>query len=94
MKVIVNPNIFYSEKVERSWKERLFTLPWKPFKKFIEINKPGCYRYENTLFIHTEIWEELKKQMESEKWSFNFRMPFGIETLQDHNPFFGIGIFS
>lgn len=88
MRVFIDPNALTTEKISRTWKERLFTWPWKPFKKFNEIKKPGCYRVGDNMIVHPEVWEEIKKEVEAQKWNFNFRMPIGLAFPA--NPFIGI----
>lgn len=66
-RVVEDINLTETESYEqvRSWKERLFTFPWKPFKKF-----KVCYRIasskdvfviDNMLVCHPVIAEELRK---------------------------------
>lgn len=61
--------------VNRTWKERLFTLPWKPWikirviKKVIPkdavyiINNCGDYGLEKVLVCHPAMTERLKKSL-------------------------------
>lgn len=53
-------------KVERPWKERLFTRPWKPFQKFkfnfvdvLEDDK--IIQKDNGLFMSAKTWDKLNK---------------------------------
>lgn len=98
MRVIVSPNAMTIKKEKRSWKVRLFTRPWKPFKKFYEVQTPGCYILDgNTFFVHPAIWEAIKVKIEQDHTAaeFRFMMPFG-PGMSPYNPLggiFGPGMF-
>lgn len=57
----------------RTWKERLFTRPWKPFKgtKTVVLMVPmrKCIRLGNKLVMHPEVLKELKKALYESKVS-------------------------
>lgn len=54
--------------IKRTWKERLFTRPWKPFKTvktiipLVPITK--VFMHDDGWIMHPDILEELKKQMD------------------------------
>ena len=56
--------------VERSWKERLFTLPWRPFTKtkikMLMLPSPELYlfREHNLIVGHPETIKKLYKELE------------------------------
>lgn len=56
------------EKVKRTWKERLFTLPWKPWitHKTIQVPnyKPAMYRLGNQIIYHPALKEQIRKSIE------------------------------
>jgi hypothetical protein len=92
MRIIVDVNAMAITKVKRSWKERLLSVPWKPLKKENEIHTPGCYQIgEDILFVHPVVWEEIKKEIESQKWSV--RIPYGMNMFNSYNPIIGVGSF-
>lgn len=57
----------------RGWKERLFTLPWKPLQKTFTYMAPTrvpsrqVYRVRDTLIMHPSLLEEIKHQLERMK---------------------------
>lgn len=56
--------------VERTWKERLFTLPWKPFRKTKTIipQIPSKQIYglpDGTWVMHPDTFHQLKVEIES-----------------------------
>jgi hypothetical protein len=42
------------ETVNRTWKERLFTFPWNPFRltKIIYTQKPAAYKYDGIIYAN------------------------------------------
>jgi hypothetical protein len=57
--------------VERTWRERLFTLPWRPWKWFrIEVRHAAvpadaCYRVGNDLHCGEAFYERLRATVSS-----------------------------
>ena len=53
------------EQIKRSWKKRLFSLPWKPWKKMEEhrysVPKRVIVRMGKTIVVHPVVLEELKE---------------------------------
>jgi hypothetical protein len=43
--------------VKRTWKERLFSLPWKPFQKMRET--PGVYIVGGVIYCHPKRYAEI-----------------------------------
>lgn len=54
--------------VNRTWKERLFSLPWNPFKKQKTVvdHKPTAFACmpERVIYCHPDIADEIMKQLE------------------------------
>ncbi len=50
--IFYNINVVSEEIVKRTWKERLFSLPWKPFLKTKTIIKPAIYQVGNDIIAH------------------------------------------
>jgi hypothetical protein len=51
----------YKDKiVNRTWKERLFTLPWKPWTKTKIIKEPAIYETPYGIVAHTCFQRELE----------------------------------
>lgn len=70
-RVILKDNLCCKVKlVNRTWKERLFSLPWKPFKKRKPIQIPSdeiiYYPNGSLLVMHSETWEKIAKWTEGE----------------------------
>lgn len=60
------------EKVERSWRERLFTRPWNPDRKFNvimkELNPKAYFLPQSGIFVaHPVFKEEIERSMEMGK---------------------------
>lgn len=56
------------ETIKRSWKERLFSLPWRPWVKTKVIRvpnyKPAIYRVGNRFIYHPALKAEIMKAVE------------------------------
>ncbi len=48
MKIVSDIHISDYETVKRSWKERLFSRPWRPFVRFNKVHKPKVYQFGDT----------------------------------------------
>jgi len=46
IQLIQDKNLLEYETVNRTWKERLFTFPWRPFVKVKTISKPSRVIYK------------------------------------------------
>lgn len=56
------------ESVMRSWKERLFTRPWRPFQKTKSVYSPKAYKVlDEQIIMSFQSYEILKKELESKK---------------------------
>jgi hypothetical protein len=84
----------YQEK--RTWKERLFSSPWRPFRKTNTIvpQIPSRTTYvckeNNTIIMHPIIWEEIKNSPKFEgAWNdetfFETRYFYGIRPQTDYH---------
>ncbi len=64
IKIIYSTNAVEKIVIERSWKERLFTLPWTPWKKTQIHLKPCIYMlYDSQLIIHPSLKTNLLEAM-------------------------------
>jgi len=58
-------------KVKRTWKERLLSWPWKPFKThnitIPKIPSTEVIMFENSMIMHPEIAKKLKEALDKEK---------------------------
>lgn len=65
--IIQNPYLVKSETVQRSWKERLFTWPWKPWRrtKILQVpsNEAIVDAINHKVYVHPEFYETLKKSL-------------------------------
>jgi hypothetical protein len=48
-----------TRKVERTWKERLFTCPWKPWQRFRYEPDPLIYSFQGKLVMHPKTAQRL-----------------------------------
>lgn len=68
--IVIDPNCFkeVQTEVKRTWKERLFSLPWNPFKKQKTVvhYKPVAYAdmHKRVIYCHPDIADEIMKQLE------------------------------
>jgi hypothetical protein len=83
--------------VSRPWKERLFTMPWRPLNKTKtiapRIPDPDFYISETDRFIvgHPETMKKLKGAIEKSK-NDNFSMRYPA-TFNSQNPYRMSGLF-
>jgi len=58
---------YYVEWVDRTWKERLFSFPWKPFKKTKPVTKakPLMFRAGDKLIYHPSLRYQLEESIDS-----------------------------
>lgn len=53
--------------VKRAWRERLFSIPWNPFKKQKTVvhYKPVAYAdmHKRVIYCHPDIFDEIMKQL-------------------------------
>lgn len=65
MNVVILNSLYETvpQTVERTWKERLFSLPWHPFQKTKTVyeQKPALYKYDGTIFSHPLQAHKLSK---------------------------------
>lgn len=71
VKIIVNDQR-YGKLVIRPWKERLFTRPWNPFKKYKEVDA-GPFIQDgkiiqtfDTWTMNRKTWNEIEKSINSQ----------------------------
>lgn len=51
------------DSIERSWKERLFTLPWRPWLKTRSVYSPKIYKLANgDILCSHRTFQNIKKQ--------------------------------
>ena len=69
-RVITSTHLTTTEKVERvgTWKERLFSWPWTPWKRTVTIVRvvpdPGVYRFNGKYMMHPETYYKLKEKLD------------------------------
>jgi hypothetical protein len=55
--------------VVRTWKERLFTKPWRPLKKtrtvVPQVPSREVIRFQNKMVCHPEVAKELRRQIQA-----------------------------
>lgn len=61
--VTIEPNMYISDYYQssRGLKQRLFTLPWRPFKKTITKYRPMAYIIDNVAYVSFETYLKLKR---------------------------------
>lgn len=64
--VVENKNLTVVEAKPRSWKERLFSWPWKPWKKVNITMVPDrqvYYSKDNVVYCHPEVAKQLRMEL-------------------------------
>ncbi len=62
----INPDINISDyrTVKRTWKERLFTRPWRPHISRKSVYDPLIYKVEDALYCSYESFAKIKQHCE------------------------------
>jgi len=60
--VVLDPNM--TTKVTRSWRERLFTLPWRPLQSFVYKPSPLIYEFNGKLVMHPKTYQQFVEGLE------------------------------
>ncbi len=74
-RIIEDPNLTEPKEIPRTTKERLFSLPWKPWRKtkFIQVPRKEAFVMNNALLggkvilMHPSHVEQLRKELEEKK---------------------------
>lgn len=66
MKLVVNKYVPDTSTVKRTWKERLFTLPWRPFSKYKNIYAPRAFLLDGTVYVSPKTADALIAELEKE----------------------------
>lgn len=68
LEVITSPWLTRTVEVERTWKERLFSWPWRPLRKtrFVEVASDEVFQYENKVVMHPATFAKLQKELKVE----------------------------
>ena len=61
MNLISSSHLSDYESVARTWKERLFTLPWRPWVRTKSIHRPKVFQYGNTIICSPATLKSLEK---------------------------------
>ncbi|QBJ04482.1 hypothetical protein HOV23_gp091 [Pseudomonas phage Lana] len=73
VRIIATPSMTDSktEEVPRSWKERLFSLPWQPLKKvrYVTTQVPSdqIIRFQDTFFAHPALIEKIEAAIKNQE---------------------------
>lgn len=61
-RVIVDANLTDAKTVQRSWRERLFTRPWRPFRraKTIQVPSSNVVLTGRTMILHPATLAQLR----------------------------------
>jgi hypothetical protein len=65
MRVLVSDYLTDFDLVRRTWKERLFARPWRPWKKYKQIEKPPPYyvnEAQRVIYTTQRGWLALKAE--------------------------------
>jgi hypothetical protein len=62
--IIYTVNAVEEIKVKRTWKERLFSFPWRPFQKIRIEKKPTIFQVGAMLLVHPVFESQYRKEIE------------------------------
>lgn len=62
MKVIISPYVSDTKIVRRTWKERLFSLPWRPFRQMNVVDSQKIYQVGDQLIVSPKTHSDLVRQ--------------------------------
>ncbi len=73
--IIEDINLTEPKEVERSFKERIFSLPWKPWRatKYIQVPKQEAYTYYDVstggrlVVMHPSLVDKLRKELKEQE---------------------------
>ena len=66
MQVVLEPRLV--DRRDRPWKERLFSWPWRPFKKVEETPSQKMLQYNDThLIMHPATYAHAKRLIKEKK---------------------------
>ena len=82
MKTIVTSNATRKVFVKRTWKERLFSRPWNPFRSTKVVHKPAAFQCGDTIIIHPALQQQVRQNIrESDPFTGGF--PFSSPDPHD-----------
>jgi len=81
--IIYTVNAVEEVKEKRTWKERLFSLPWRPFQKMKVVKKPSIFQVGGMMLVHPIFESRFKKELEDMNRALEF--PILFENLIDEN---------
>jgi len=61
---IVETPVFVVDMVRRSWRERLFSLPWHPCEKLYSVNIPSMKKIGNDIYCHPDLLSSALQMLE------------------------------
>lgn len=57
--VVFTTDAIEKQEVLRTWKERLFSLPWRPLVKIRVVYKPAIFQVGNRFLVHPALKNQL-----------------------------------
>jgi len=75
--IIYTVNAVEEIMVKRTWKERLFSLPWRPFQKMRIEKKPTILQVGAMLLVHPVYESRYRKEIEAFNNFIEFPVLFG-----------------
>ncbi len=66
-RIIVDPMLPRYEMVRCTWKERLFTCPWEPWRGYKKVPIDMVYVVNNMVICRPDQAQMLKKEIQNEK---------------------------
>lgn len=63
--IIISEHMLDEKKVRRSWKDRLLSLPWRPWVNQRTVFTPSesMVRTPQGLVMHPQMWEQIKREV-------------------------------
>ena len=60
MAVCYSTHAMTEKEVKRTWRERLFSWPWRPGQKTKVVREPGIFRVGNMIVVHPALKESIE----------------------------------
>jgi hypothetical protein len=70
MKIIIDKHISDYDSVKRTWKERLFSLPWRPWVKMKSVHAPKVYKTGDTIICSPKTEANIRASLNPQRNRF------------------------
>ena len=60
LRIHESPNSYEVQIIKRSWRERLWSWPWRPWVVTKVFHKPAMYQIGNTIVAHPSLMSQIR----------------------------------